>query len=106
MTSSLSDSFDDALTCAAGHAARARFRFQSSEGPLDKCLRHALGHVRVVRTALATAAVVGTILALINQGNLMFAGEWRADMAWKIPMTYCVPYGVVTWSALRTAWRG
>jgi hypothetical protein len=96
----------DTAVCAAGHAAVAKFRFPSSAGATDKCLRHALIHRRVVRTALATAAVVGTILTLINQGNLMFAGDWRADMAWKVPLTYCVPYAVVTWSALRTAWRG
>jgi len=92
--------------CVAGHEVIARFRFPSAAGAADKCLRHALVHGRVVRTAIATAAVVGTILTLINQGNLMFAGDWQADMLWKVPLTYCVPYGVVTWSALRTAWRG
>jgi hypothetical protein len=88
-----------------GHGAEAKYRFPGA-APADKCLRHALVHRRVVRTGLLTAAVVGTVLTLINQGNLMVSGDWRADMAWKVPMTYCVPYGVVTWSALRTAWRG
>jgi len=88
-----------------GHAAEAKYRFPGA-APADKCFRHALVHPRVVRTGLLTAAVVGTVLTLINQGNLMVSGDWRADMAWKVPMTYCVPYGVVTWSALRTAWRG
>lgn len=92
--------------CAAGHLAHPKYRFQSTGGPHDKCLRHALVHRRVVRTALTTALVVGTILTLINQGNLILAGDWSADMIWKIPLTYCVPYAVVTWSALRTAWRG
>jgi hypothetical protein len=93
-------------TCAAGHTAVARFHFPAAAGASDKCFRHALVHGRVVRTAIATAAVVGTVLTLINQGNLMLAGDWRVDMAWKVPLTYCVPYAVVTWSALRTAWRG
>ena len=66
-----------------------------------KCLRHAILHGRVLRTALATAAVVGTVLSSINQGNVLAAGKFPPILYWKIPLTYTVPYCVSTFSALR-----
>ncbi|WP_322797400.1 nitrate/nitrite transporter NrtS [Tepidiforma sp.] len=54
-----------------------------------------------MRTAATTALVVGTILTLINQGNVLLAGHLPAALLWKIPLTYTVPYCVATWSALR-----
>ena len=36
-----------------------------------------------------TAVVVGTILTIINQGDLILAGV--PVVWWKIVMTYCVP---------------
>jgi hypothetical protein len=44
--------------------------------------------------------VVGTILTAINQGNILLHGEFPAVLAWKIPLTYCVPFCVATWGAL------
>jgi len=58
-------------------------------------------HPPLVRTALVTALVVGTILTAINQGNLVAHGTFPALLAWKIPLTYCVPFCVATFSALR-----
>lgn len=87
--------------CAIGHAAAARFRFMRHGQPEQKCLRHALTHRPLVRTAAATALVVGTVLTAINQGNLLAQATFPAALAWKIPLTYCVPYCVATWSALR-----
>ncbi len=49
---------------------------------------------------MATAAVVGTALTAINQGNLLIAGSFPAALYWKIPLTYCVPFCVATWGAL------
>jgi hypothetical protein len=48
-----------------------------------------------------TALVVGTILTAINQGNVLIDGRFPAQLAWKIPLTYSVPYCVSTWAALR-----
>jgi hypothetical protein len=81
-----------------------RFRFSTSVGPVDKCLRHAIVHRPLLRTALVTAAVVGTILTAINQGNLLIAGELPLLLYWKIPLTYSVPYLVSTFSALRISY--
>ena len=69
-----------------------------------KCLRHAIMHARLIRTAISTALVVGTILTAINQGNVILGGHLPPVLYWKIPLTYCVPYCVATWSALRLSY--
>lgn len=92
--------------CSAGHTAPARFRFARREGVEKKCLRHALTHRQLVRTATVTSLVVGTVLTGINQGNLVVAGTFPAALVWKIPLTYAVPYCVATWSALRISRLG
>jgi hypothetical protein len=50
--------------------------------------------------ALKVAALVGTILMLINQGDLLLAGGLTADIAIKILLTYCVPYCVSTYAGV------
>ena len=52
----------------------------------------------VPRRSLWTAAVVGTILNLINQGDALFAG---GSLDWtKLLLTYLVPYCVATSGAV------
>lgn len=87
--------------CACGHAASRRFRFADGSAPVEKCLRHAAVHRPLLRNAVATALVVGTILTTINQGNVLLDGRFPAELWWKIPLTYSVPYMVSTWAALR-----
>jgi hypothetical protein len=56
--------------------------------------------------ALATAAVVGTLLIMINHGDLMIEGD--LPPLTKVALTYCVPYLVTTWGAVtgkRAQWR-
>jgi hypothetical protein len=53
----------------------------------------------VVRS-LAVALVVGTLLTAINQGNIILQGDASPALAWKIPLTYAVPYCVATLGAL------
>jgi hypothetical protein len=89
--------------CGAGHGPAARFRFNSPAGPQERCLRHAILYPQLVRTALATALVVGTILTAINQGTVLADGHFPGALAWKVPLTYCVPYCVATFSAVRLA---
>lgn len=50
-----------------------------------------------VRRALKVAAIVGTVLIVINQGDRILAGTWPP--VWKIALTYLVPYSVSTYSA-------
>lgn len=47
-----------------------------------------------------TAAVVGTVLVIVNVGPAMIAGELSQSMMWKIPLNYIVPFCVATWGAL------
>lgn len=94
------------LACNAGHPALARFRFARRGRVEQKCLRHALTHRPLVRTAIVTSLVVGTVLTGINQGNLIVEGTFPAVLAWKVPLTYAVPYCVATWSALRISRLG
>ena len=57
----------------------------------------------MLRRSILTSAVVGTILTAINQGHIVFDGEWSLDLAWRIPLTYCVPFLVASWGALGNA---
>jgi len=50
------------------------------------------------KRAIFTALVVGTILTSINHGDVILAG--LAPPAWKVILTYCVPYCVTTWGAI------
>jgi hypothetical protein len=52
----------------------------------------------IVRRSLILAAIVGTILNIINQGDALFAGA--PLVAWKIALTYVVPYCVATYGAV------
>ncbi len=69
-----------------------------------ECWRCALRNRRMLRRGALTSAVVGTILTLINQGPALFAGDIAGDLAWKIPLTYCVPFLVASWGALGNAY--
>ncbi|OLD51320.1 MAG: hypothetical protein AUI58_07980 [Chloroflexi bacterium 13_1_40CM_2_70_6] len=55
---------------------------------------------RVRDRALRVAAVVGTILFVINQLDVVVSGTLTALVAGKIALTYLVPYSVSTYSAL------
>tara|TARA_R110002167_G_scaffold65522_10_gene185491 strand:+ start:291 stop:539 length:249 start_codon:yes stop_codon:yes gene_type:complete len=50
--------------------------------------------------ACKVALVVGTALAIINQGDLVLSGG--TPPAWKLILTYIVPYCVATWGAVTT----
>ena len=58
----------------------------------------------MLRRSILTSAVVGTILVAINQGTVIVAGEGTTELAWKIPLTYCVPFLVASWGALGNAY--
>jgi hypothetical protein len=76
--------------CARAHRGAAPYRMRGPAGPEPLCLRHAITYRRMVRTALLTALVVGTLLNLINSGPAIFSGDLEPAMAWKIPLTYGV----------------
>ena len=54
----------------------------------------------VVIRALKVAALVGTILAVINHAEKIMVMSLSATDWFKVVLTYLVPYGVSTWSAV------
>ncbi len=70
-----------------------------------RCLKCALLHPPTVMRSLLIALVVGTLLTAINQGNLIVQGDLSAALAWKVPLTYAVPYCVATTGAILNARR-
>ena len=81
----------------------AVYEMRSAEGRLARCLRCALMHRPLVLRSLLICLVVGTILTAINQGNVILGGDLPMALAWKIPLTYAVPYCVATFGALLNA---
>lgn len=87
-----------------GLPSARRFRMQVRGSPRLDCWRCAVRNRRMLRRSILTSAVVGTILTAINQGHIVFDGEWSLDLAWRIPLTYCVPFLVASWGALGNAY--
>ena len=56
---------------------------------------------QVVPRAARVAFIVGTILAFINHGDKILAMSLSSHDLFKVILTYLVPYGVSTWSAVR-----
>jgi hypothetical protein len=54
----------------------------------------------IVLRGLKVAAIVGTILVAINQGDLILSRQLDASAVWKIPLTYLVPYCVATFGGV------
>ena len=52
----------------------------------------------IQKTGLKMAVVVGTILTLINQGNILFAANWQDVHLPKLLLTFCVPYCVAIYA--------
>ena len=54
----------------------------------------------IVIGGLKVGVIVGTILVAINQGDMILSGQLDASAAWKIPLTYLVPYCVSTYGGV------
>jgi hypothetical protein len=76
------------------------FCLQGPEGPATRCVRCAVRYPPLVRRSSVIALIVGSVLLAINQGDAVLAGRWDAALAWKVPLTYLVPFIVATWGAL------
>jgi hypothetical protein len=66
-----------------------------------RCTRHAILDGRVRVRALRVAAIVGVILFVINQLDVVLRGGMSPAIAAKIALTFLVPYAVSTYSALQ-----
>jgi hypothetical protein len=54
----------------------------------------------MLRRSSAVAAIVGSVLVGINHGDAIVQGLWPASLAWKVPLTYAVPFVVASVGAL------
>lgn len=88
-----------------GRERRHGYVFGGAKGTVWKCLSCAVRHWPMLRRSLYTGLVVGTILTAINQGTLVFRGDFPPVLAWKIPLTYSVPFLVATFGALSNSRR-
>ncbi len=95
-------SFERCTRCGHAFGLRAAFQFQTPSGVVRKCFTCALWHLPILRRSGLIALIVGTLLTAINQGDLLLTGRWTAALAWKIPLTYAVPFIVATLGALGT----
>ncbi len=71
-------------------------------------VRHFLATSRrreIVWRALRMAALVGTVLALINHGPTLLAGTMDAGHWLQVGLTYVVPYCVSTYAATKQEMR-
>ena len=55
----------------------------------------------VVSSAIKVAIVVGTLLFLINHADELGDFKLNTEIVLKTILTYLVPYGVSTWSAVK-----
>lgn len=55
----------------------------------------------VVARAARTAALVGTLLMLINHGDALAVGAIDLERIAKIVLTFAVPYGVATYASVQ-----
>lgn len=96
----MTDVSDAMSGCSAGCQLRPAFRFHERDGPRLRCRRCVLTYGPLLRRSLGIAIVVGSILVAINHGDALLAGRWHPALAWKVPLTYLVPFVVATWGAL------
>lgn len=80
--------------------ARTMYEVRGPGEVLLRCLRCAVRYRPLMKRSLVIALIVGTILTLINQGNVVASGDVPSALAWKVPLTYCVPYCVATTGAI------
>ena len=87
----------------ARELAAISYELPSERGRLPHCLMCAIRFPSLLRKSLVICLLVGTVLTAINQGNFILAGEFQWAMAWKIPLTYAVPFIVATTGGLLNA---
>ena len=63
-------------------------------------MRHGLLYWPIVSRAGRVALLVGTVLFVINQSDVVLRGDITALVVAKIVLTYLVPFSVSTYSAL------
>lgn len=91
---------------ACPHVVDSRFAFlmrSPDHQPRLECWRCAPRNRRLLRRSILVSLVIGSILTSINQGHLIFDYDFHWDLAWRIPLTYCVPFLTASLGALGNA---
>jgi hypothetical protein len=91
-----------AIRCGVSTCARAAtYRFESGTHDSGaRCRWHALIYRPVCDRAIRVALIVGTMLMVINQADVLLGGHLTALVVAKVGLTYLVPFSVSTYSAL------
>jgi len=91
-------------TCGVVGCRRTiRYRFVAHAAVAEaRCGLHGLIYWPVCRRAIGVALVVGTILMVINQADVLLSGHISSLVLAKNGLTYLVPFSVATYSALAT----
>lgn len=91
---------DQCGRCSGPLETQPVFQFQVGGEPRLRCWRCALTYAPMLRRSLGIAGVVGSLLLAINHGDAVLGGHWAAALAWKVPLTYLVPFVVASCGAL------
>ncbi len=78
---------------------RAVYSFDRTSEKL-LCVQCAILYPSVFRRSLAISVIVGSLLILINQGDVLLRGSITSLVILKMCLTYMVPFCVSTISAL------
>jgi hypothetical protein len=88
------DEGSSCVSCGRDLGSGRRYRFVlGGEQAVLKCTGCAVRHPPLLRKAIATSLVVGTILVIINQVDLLLMNPVAPVLLWKVPLTYFVPFG-------------
>lgn len=88
------------LVTACRHARRAQVYRCDRNSDMYVCAQCAIFHRSTFRRSIGIAVVVGSLLTLINQGDVLVRGDVTALIMLKMCLTYVVPFCVATFSAL------
>jgi hypothetical protein len=86
-------------SCRVALEERA-YEVRTAGGTAIRCLRCALLYPPMVLRSVIIALIVGTFLTAINQGSYFLQGDLPLSLAWKVPITFLVPFCVATAGAI------
>lgn len=98
-TEGTSHSSKHSPNCCHHSERRALYRFGRESDTL-LCVQCAIVYRPVLRRSLEISVIVGSLLTIINQGDVLMRGAITALVVLKICLTYMVPFCVATYSAL------
>lgn len=93
-------------TCRKDLTHERSFAMRALHGFHVKCTRCSLVDRILVVRSTTMAAIVGTLMLGLNQGDAIVAGTFTWSASWyKVPLTYAVPFFVATYGALSNGYR-